>query len=395
MEWVRRISLVRRVMIGFAGMLLGVGIVGGFAVWVSQGHVQELDRLIAAAAKGSDTAGMLTLKEKLVSEGWAIGSVAAAMGLLALAAGWTVVASIKASVESTIQCVIRIAGGDLETKIESPGKDEISWLRGELNGMRKKLRKTVLEVRETVDSVNTASDEIAAGNTDLSVRTESQASALQETANSMQQLANTVRSNAQSTHEARNVVTQSSDVAALGAKIMQDVIARMGEINASSSKISEIIGVIDGIAFQTNILALNAAVEAARAGEHGRGFAVVAAEVRSLAQRSSVAAREIKTLIGNSTEKVDAGSKLVNDAGRTMQDILASVTKVSRLIVDIAQVGESQSGDIQQVHQAIAQIDTMTQQNSALVEELAAAAQSLRGQSGRLTESMSSFHVVV
>jgi methyl-accepting chemotaxis protein len=394
MEWVRRISLVRRVMIGFAGMLLGVGIVGGFAVWVSQGHVQELDGLIKAAVKGSDTSGLLTLKAKLVSEAWAIGSVAVAMGVLALVAGWLVVGSIKASVESTIQCVIRIAGGDLETKIESPGKDEISWLRSELNGMRKKLRKTVLEVRQTVDSVNTASDEIAAGNTDLSSRTESQASALQQTTASMQQLANTVQSNAQNTHEARNVVTQSSEVAALGAKIMQDVVARMSEINASSSKISEIIGVIDGIAFQTNILALNAAVEAARAGEHGRGFAVVASEVRSLAQRSSVAAREIKTLIGNSTEKVDAGSKLVNDAGRTMQDILDSVTRVSRLIVDIAQVGESQSGDIQQVHQAISQIDTMTQQNSALVEELAAAAQSLRGQSGRLTESMSSFRVV-
>ena len=393
MEWVRKISLVRRVMIGFAGMLLGVGVVGGFAVWVSHGHVQELELMIAAAAKGSDTVGLLALKAKLTHEAWAIGSVAVATGVLALAAGWLVVGSIKASVESTVQCVIRIAGGDLETRIESPGQDEISWLRSELNSMRKKLRKTVIDVRQTVDGVNTASDEIAAGNTDLSSRTENQASAVQATVNSMQQLANTVRSNAQSTHEARNVVTQSSDVAALGAKMMQDVIARMAEINASSSKISEIIGVIDGIAFQTNILALNAAVEAARAGEHGRGFAVVAAEVRSLAQRSSVAAREIKTLIGNSTAKVDAGSKLVNDAGRTMQDILDSVTRVSRLIVDIAQVGESQSGDIQQVHQAIAQIDTMTQQNSALVEQLAAAAQSLRGQSGRLTDAVSSFRV--
>jgi methyl-accepting chemotaxis protein len=394
MEWIRKISLVRRVMVGFAGMLIGVAVVGGFAVWALNGQAAELDRVIGAAAKASMPADLMALKGTMLGAAWTIAIASVTGCVLALVAGWLVIGSIKGSVESTIQCVIRIAGGDLETKIESPGKDEISWLRSELNAMRKKLRKTVLDVRQTVDSVNTASDEIAAGNTDLSARTESQASALQQTSSSMQQLANTVRSNAQSTHEARNVVTQSSDVAALGAKIMRDVIARMGEINVSASKISEIIGVIDGIAFQTNILALNAAVEAARAGEHGRGFAVVAAEVRSLAQRSSVAAREIKTLIGDSTEKVDAGSKLVNDAGRTMQDILDSVTRVSRLITDIAQVGESQNGDIQQVHQAIAQIDMMTQQNSALVEELAAAAQSLRGQSGRLTETMSSFRVV-
>ena len=394
MEWVRKISLVRRVKIGFAGMLGSVAVVGGYAVWVLHGQSGELDRMIGAATQGSAPAGLLALKASMAGASWLIAAASITSGLLAILAGWVIVGSIKESVESTVQCVIRIAGGDLETKIESPGKDEISWLRGELNAMRKKLRKTVIEVRQTVDGVNTASDEIAAGNTDLSTRTETQASALQQTTSSMQQLADTVRSNAQSTHEARNVVTQSSEVAALGAKMMKDVIARMGEINVSAGKISEIIGVIDGIAFQTNILALNAAVEAARAGEHGRGFAVVAAEVRSLAQRSSLAAREIKTLIGDSTEKVDSGSKLVNDAGRTMQDILDSVNRVSRLITDIAQVGESQSGDIHQVHQAISQIDTMTQQNSALVEELAAAAQSLRGQSGRLSEAMSSFHVV-
>ena len=252
--------------------------------------------------------------------------------MLALLGAWLIRSSIKDSVESTVHCVIRIAGGDLETKIESPGKDEISWLRAELNSMRKKLRTMVLEVRETVDGVNTASEEIASGNTDLSTRTESQASALQQTASSMQQLAETVRSNAQSTDEARNVVAQSTRVAAQGAQMMQDVIGRMGEINASANKISDIIGVIDGIAFQTNILALNAAVEAARAGEQGRGFAVVASEVRALAQRSSTAAREIKVLIGDSAEKVNAGSKLVDNAGRTMQEILDSVNRVSGLI---------------------------------------------------------------
>ena len=370
MNWIRRVSLVRRVTIGFGCTAAIIGALGGGGVWALQGGLP------------ASTAA------------WALGVATVGGCLFALAAAWVIRGSIKDSVESTVQCVIRIAGGDLETKIESPGKDEVSWLRAELNSMRKKLRKTVLEVRETVDGVNTASEEIASGNLDLSTRTENQASALQQTTSSMEQLASTVQSNARSTNEARTVVTQSSEVAARGEKTMRDVILRMGEINGSATKISEIIGVIDGIAFQTNILALNAAVEAARAGEHGRGFAVVASEVRGLAQRSSTAAREIKTLIDDSTQKVEAGSKLVDDAGRTMKEILDSVNRVSRLITDIADAGQSQSSGIDQVHHAIAQIDTMTQQNAALVEQLAAAAQSLKGQSGRLTESMSSFRVV-
>ena len=371
MEWIRRVSLVKRVMIGFAALAAIIALTGGCALWALQGQSTPQAR----------TAWLLT-------------SALTATGLLlALGGGWVIIASIKDSVESTVQCVVRIAGGDLETKITSPGRDEISWLRGELNSMRKKLRTTVLDVRQTVEGVNTASEEIASGNADLSRRTESQASALQQTASSMQQLAETVRSNAESTDEARKVVTESSEVAARGATMMRDVIARMGEINISAVRISEIIGVIDGIAFQTNILALNAAVEAARAGEHGRGFAVVAAEVRSLAQRSSTAAREIKELIDDSSEKVAAGSRLVDDAGRTMQEILDSVQSVAGLIGSIAEAGQSQNVGIGQVHQAIAQIDTMTQQNAALVEQLAAAAQSLKGQSSRLSDSMSSFQV--
>jgi methyl-accepting chemotaxis protein len=372
MEWIRGISLVRRVVFGFALMALMQGLIGGAA----------LHALQRPGVPGSATASTL------------VGALTLSGCVLAVVVGWLIRASIKESVESTVQCVVRIAGGDLETKIESPGKDEISWLRAELNSMRKKLRKMVVDVRETVVSVNIASEEIASGNSDLSSRTESQASALQQTSSSMQQLAETVRSNSESTNEARRVVSQSNVVATRGAAMMRDVIARMGEINGSAVKISEIIGVIDGIAFQTNILALNAAVEAARAGEHGRGFAVVASEVRSLAQRSSTAAREIKTLIGDSSEKVSAGSHLVDEAGRTMQEILDSVKSVAGLIGDIAEAGQSQSTGIGQVHQAIAQIDNMTQQNAALVEELAAAAQSLKGQSGRLTNSMSSFHVV-
>ena len=330
-----------------------------------------------------------------------MGALTAAGLLLASVTSWLIRSSIKDSVESTIHCVIGIAVGDLETKIEQPGKDEISWLCRELNSMRKKLRRMALEVRKTVGDVNVASKEIASGNADLSARIESQASALQQTASSMQQLAETIRSNAESTHEARSVVTQSTEVAARGAPMMRDVIGRMDESNASANKISDIIGVIgvigviDGIAFQTNILALNSAVEAARAGEHGRGFAVVASEVRALAQRSSTAAREIKVLIGDSADKVDAGSKLVDHAGRTMEENLASVNRVSTLIADIATAGEPQSSDLGQLHHAISQIDTMTQQNAALVEQLAASAQLLQGQSGRLAESMGSFRLAV
>ena len=369
MSWIRKVSLVRRVTIGFNCTAVILAGVGGTGVWALHGAGRgAFASLLGAATVGG--CGFAVLAAILIRS------------------------SIKESVESTVQCVIRIAGGDLESKIESPGKDEVSWLRGELNSMRKKLRKMVLDVRQTVDSVNTASEEIASGNLDLSTRTESQASALQATSSSMADLASTVQSNARSTSEARSVVSLSSQVAARGEKTMRDVIVRMSEINNAASKISEIIGVIDGIAFQTNILALNAAVEAARAGEHGRGFAVVASEVRALAQRSSTAAREIKTLISDSTQKVESGSKLVDDAGRTMKEILESVNKVSSLIAEIADAGESQSSGIDKVHRAISQIDTMTQQNAALVEQVAAAAQSLKGQSGRLTESMGTFRVV-
>jgi methyl-accepting chemotaxis protein len=394
MNWIRRVSLVRRVTFGFAGMAVAMGGLGGVSMWRLQSQATEVDRWAGAAATApASTAVLQAFQAGAGAAFWAMGGLTTAGVLLAVVTGWLIRRSIKDSVESTIHCVIGIAGGGLETKIESPGRDEISWLRGELNSMRKKLRTMVIEVRKTIGDVTVASQDIASGNADLSARTESQASALQQTASSMQQLAETVRSNAQSTHEARSVVTQSTEVAARGAQMMRDVIGRMGEINASANKISDIIGVIDGIAFQTNILALNAAVEAARAGEHGRGFAVVASEVRALAQRSSTAAREIKMLIGDSAEKVDAGSKLVDNAGRTMEEILSSVNRVSTLIAEIASAGESQSSDLSQVHHSISQIDTMTQQNAALVEQLAASAQSLQGQSGRLEESMGSFRL--
>jgi len=377
MNWMRKTSQCKRVWIGFALMAAIMFCIVGAAIWT----------LLAQAPAGS------AARPAAEFAAWALGAATLAAGAFAWLAGWLIGASIKAPVEDTVQCVIRIAGGDLETKIASDGRDELSWLRHELNSMRKKLRSTVAEVRQTVDTVNVASQEIASGNSDLSARTESQASALERTSSSMQQLAEAVRSNAANTAEASSVVNLSSQVATRGASIMKDVILRMSEINGAAAKIGDIIGVIDSIAFQTNILALNAAVEAARAGEHGRGFAVVASEVRALAQRSSTAAREIKSLIGDSSEKVDAGSKLVDEAGRTMHDILDSVNRVSNLMTDIAEAGQAQSSGIGQVHSAIAEIDSVTQQNAALVEQVAAAAQSLRGQSSRLSDAVGQFKI--
>jgi|CXWL01.1.fsa_nt_gi methyl-accepting chemotaxis protein len=392
MQWVRNISLVKRVTYGF-GLAAGItAALGGGAAWLLAGHADALRALATAAPQAPAQAQGLAAAASQAAA--VLGALTVLGVLVAMAALWLTRSSIKESVESTVQCVIRVAGGDLETKIESPGKDEISWLRAELNGMRKKLRNTVLQVRQTVDSVNSASAEIASGNADLSARTESQAGVLQQTASSMAQLAGSVRNNAEHTVQARNVVTQSTEVAARGAALMQDVVQCMQAINASAGRISEIIGVIDGIAFQTNILALNAAVEAARAGENGRGFAVVASEVRNLAQRSSTAAREIKTLIDDSSTKVDSGTQLVGDAGRTMQEILDSVNRVSKLIRSIAESGQSQSGDLNQMNEAVSRIDTMTQQNAALVEQLAAAAMSLKGQSQQLGDALGSFRVV-
>ncbi|EHR71706.1 methyl-accepting chemotaxis protein [Burkholderiales bacterium JOSHI_001] len=368
-DLLRRISLCNRVLylsFGMAALLLGIG--GYGATRLQAGNDPAAAMAVLVIATGGASLGVFL--------------------------GWMMRLSIKDPVEDTIQAMIRIAHGDLETKVSSPGRDEISWLRSEMNGMRKKLRTMVLEVRSSVDSVATAADEIARGNSDLSARTESQAAALQQTSSSMNHLADTVRSNAQHASGASDEVRQASDVAQRGGKLMSDVEKRMQDIHTSANRINEIIGVIDGIAFQTNILALNAAVEAARAGEQGRGFAVVAAEVRSLAQRCAAAAREVKTLIGDSSDKVDAGAALVGEAGKTMQELLQRISRVSGMVTDIAHAGSSQSDGIGQVHAAVAQIDDVTQQNAALVEEAAAAAQSLREQAGRLSQTMSAFQVV-
>jgi methyl-accepting chemotaxis protein len=286
-----------------------------------------------------------------------------------------------------------IAQGDLSTPLQSTRNDELGALTRDTEAMRQRLADIIGTVRNSVDSIGTASAEIATGNQDLSQRTEQTASNLQIAASSMEQLTGTVKQTADSARTANQLVSTASSAAAKGGQVVGQVVSTMDEINSSSKKISDIIGVIDGIAFQTNILALNAAVEAARAGEQGRGFAVVAAEVRSLAQRSAAAAKEIKGLIGASVDRVEVGSRLVQEAGSSMRDIVTSVQRVSDIIGEITAASSEQSDGIGNVNQSVVQLDQMTQQNAALVEESAAAAESLREQAKRLVEAVAVFRL--
>jgi len=277
----------------------------------------------------------------------------------------------------------QLADGNLTQTLTLAPSAQHSVL-GSVQRLQDSLRRMVGEMRRATDSIATAGSEIASGNQDLSTRTEQAASNLQQTAASMEQLTGTVKQSADSARQANQLAASAADVAQRGGQVVAQVVATMDEINASSRKIVDIIGTIDGIAFQTNILALNAAVEAARAGEQGRGFAVVASEVRSLAQRSAGAAREIKALIGTSVEKVDTGSRLVADAGSTMGEIVASVQRVTDIIGEITAASTEQSEGLGQVNSAVGQLDQMTQQNAALVEQSAAAAESLKEQAARL-----------
>ena len=284
-----------------------------------------------------------------------------------------------------------VASGDLSKQIEVKSNDETGKLLQALKDMSDSLVRIVSEVRVGTDTIATASSEIASGNLDLSSRTEQQASSLEETASSMEELTGTVKQNADNARQANGLATLASEVAVKGGAVVSQVVDTMSSINTSAKKIVDIIGVIDGIAFQTNILALNAAVEAARAGEQGRGFAVVASEVRSLAQRSAAAAKEIKTLIDDSVEKVDIGSKLVEQAGATMDEVVTSVKRVTDIVGEISSASQEQSMGIDQVHQAITQMDDVTQQNAALVEEAAAASRSMQDQAANLAQVVSVF----
>jgi len=307
--------------------------------------------------------------------------------------GWWLTRSIANPIKDAVQQARAIAGGDLTQVLQVRSGGEAGELERALADMQASLRRLVGEVRQTTDSITTASAEIATGNQDLSHRTEQTASNLQQAASSMEQLTGTVKQSADSARQANQMAASAAEVAARGGAVVSQVVSTMDEINASSKKISDIIGVIDGIAFQTNILALNAAVEAARAGEQGRGFAVVAGEVRSLAQRSADAAKEIKGLIGASVDRVEAGSRLVADAGQTMQEIVGSVQRVSDIIGEITASSSEQSDGIGQINNAVTQLDQMTQQNSALVEESAAAAESLRDQATRLSHAVGAFRL--
>lgn len=312
--------------------------------------------------------------------------VCAVSAMFVAVVGWRITRSIVGPLNRAVDAVHQIALGDFSHAIQSEGRDEIAALLTEVEGMRQRLVGIVSELRTAAESINTASAEIASGNHDLSARTEEAASNLEETAASMDQLTSTVRQSADSARQANQLASSASEIAVRGGSVVGQVVTTMDEINASSKRISDIIGVIDGIAFQTNILALNAAVEAARAGEQGRGFAVVAGEVRNLAQRSAEAAKEIKGLIGTSVDKVEAGSRLVAEAGQTMSEIVGSVQRVSDIIGEITAAAGEQSDGIGQVNAAVSQLDQVTQQNAALVEQSTAAAESLREQAARLAQ---------
>ncbi|MBB3213552.1 methyl-accepting chemotaxis protein [Herbaspirillum sp. Sphag1AN] len=352
--------------------------------------VELLEELVKINNEGSTRANELADDTFIQGRGWILGLL---ITIVVVAVGLAVIVAriVSEPLNKAVGIAQRVAGGDLSAEIRAESQDETGQLMHALKAMNDSLQRIVGQVRLGTDTIATASTQIASGNLDLSSRTEAQASSLEETASAMEELTSTVKQNADNARQANQLAVSASDVAQQGGVVVGQVVDTMGSINESSRKIFDIISVIDGIAFQTNILALNAAVEAARAGEQGRGFAVVASEVRNLAQRSSAAAREIKELIDDSVEKVSSGSKLVEQAGATMAEVVASVKHVTDIVAEISAASQEQSSGIEEINRAISQMDEVTQQNAALVEEAAAAAQSLQEQAGNLAGVVSIF----
>ncbi len=351
-----------------------------------------IDKLVALERQVIETSGHDIEASHQAGQIWMTALGAVAVGI-ALTLGVLMARSITVPMQQALDAAERVAAGNLRRDIAATGHDEIGSLLAAMQTMQVSLRRIVGQVRSGVESVSTASAQIAVGNADLSQRTEEQAANLEETAASMEELTTTVQHNTDTARQASQMAQAASAAAAQGGQVVADVVTTMGQISENSRRIGDIIGVIDGIAFQTNILALNAAVEAARAGEQGRGFAVVASEVRSLAQRSADAAREIKSLIGASVDRVEAGSSQVSQAGRAIENIISQVGRVNDLVGEISTASVEQSRGIGQIGEAVAQLDRVTQQNAALVEESAAAAESLKDQANRLVQTVAVFEM--
>jgi methyl-accepting chemotaxis protein len=354
--------------------------------------LKDLDALIEVNGKGADSAYGAARSTYSAARGWVVGLLGAAVVAAVVLAVW-ITRLITGPIANAVQRAESIAGGDLTGELCIVGRDEIADLLRALDRMQSSLAEVVGKVRANAHRVAGASSEISRGNQELSRRTESQASALEETAAAMEELGATVRSNAESAKQANELAGGAAQIAARGGEAVAEVVATMQAINASAKRISDIIGVIDGIAFQTNLLALNAAVEAARAGEQGRGFAVVAAEVRSLAERCTAAARDIKSLILASVTEVERGSGLVDRAGATMQSVVDAIGRVNKVVTEISAASVQQSAGVAQMGEAVSQLDQATQQNAALCEESSAAAELLRQQADELVAAVEVFRV--
>ena len=368
-------------------------------------EIAERDALPALDAMQEEAVELVALQQKIVDDTgaatsadiafakWLLAAIGMTAVIVGIGAAWSVTRSITRPIARAVQVAQRVAQGDLTSRIEVTSRDETGQLMAALKHMNESLDQIVRRVRSGTAAIASASGQLLAGNTDRSARTEEQAASLEETASSMEELTATVRQNADNARQASQLATNASEIADEGGRVVERAVSSMHDIAERSTKINDIIGVIDGIAFQTNILALNAAVEAARAGEQGRGFAVVAGEVRTLAQRSAAAAKEIKALIETSVGKVQDGSAHVRDAGRTMHDIVQAVQRVTDIMGEISAASAEQSGGIEQVNTAVMQMDQVTQQNAALVEQATAAAGSLEDQARHLREAVAVFRL--